>query len=229
MTALALQSFRLDWLNLQSSLEYRWNVSTQVSKYKEFELGLNPTCRIPLVPSLLLDLPLISFTRIGVKALRAQHLSVAFYQRPEEQICYLLWVSPRRPNIRNVILKSDPKPEPSFLPLCFPLQTLFLPLSFPLQNSLVAAPVHKDVYPGGRGGGAESFSHVPQESSWLVVPHDMSHLTPAVPIRWCSLWWSCSFDMWTDFSLLLLLLQGPPSCPLFCHSFGSSFISAIVS
>lgn len=175
MTALALQSFRLDWLNLQSSLEYRWNVSTQVSKYKEFELGLNPTCRIPLVPSLLLDLPLISFTRIGVKALRAQHLSVAFYQRPEEQICYLLWVSPRRPNIRNVILKSDPKPEPSFLPLCFPLQTLFLPLSFPLQNSLVAAPVHKDVYPGGRGGVLNPFPMFPKSPlGWLC------HMTWAI-------------------------------------------------
>lgn len=40
-------------------------------------MGLNPTCRIPLVPSLLLDLPLMSCTRSGDKALRAQHLSVS--------------------------------------------------------------------------------------------------------------------------------------------------------
>lgn len=36
-------------------------------------------------------------------------LSVAFYQTPEEQNYCLLWVSPRTPNFRNVILKSGPK------------------------------------------------------------------------------------------------------------------------
>lgn len=35
--------------------------------------------------------------------------------------------------------------------------------------------------PKGWSSGAESFPRVPQESSWLVVPHDMNHLTPRCP------------------------------------------------
>lgn len=96
-------------------------------------------------------------------------------------------------------------------------------MGFPLQNSLVVAPVRKEIYSWD-----ESFSHVPQEFSWLVVQNDMRHLTPSKPVRWRSPWWSCSFDIWTDFSMLLSL-QVPPSCPLFCLSFGSGFISVIVS
>lgn len=91
-------------------------------------------------------------------------------------------------------------------------------LRFPPQNSLVVAPVFKEFYSLG-----ESFSRVPRESSWLVVPHHMSHLTPSVPVRWCLRGWSCSFGIWTDF-FMLLSLQGPPSRPLFCLSFGSGFI-----
>lgn len=74
----------------------------------------------------------------------------------------------------------------------------------------------------GWSSGAESFSHVPQESSWLVVPHDMSPLTPSVPVRCHTPCWSCSFDIWTDSCRLLLSLQGPPS-GLFLPLFGSKF------
>lgn len=94
-------------------------------------------------------------------------------------------------------------PKPAFFPLISFCKAL-CELPQYLQSSL-ASP--------------ESFSHVPQELSWLVMPHGTSHLMPSVPVRWHSPWLSCSFDVWTAFSFILPSLLGPHSSPLSCLPF----------
>lgn len=94
-------------------------------------------------------------------------------------------------------------PKPAFFPLISLCKALW-ELPQYLQSSLAST---------------ESFSHVPQELSWLVMPHGTSHLMPSVPVRWHSPWLSCSFDVWTAFSFILPSLLGSHSSPLSCLPF----------